>query len=73
MNSEVGCHSLLQGIFPTQESNLGLPHCSQNLYHLSPQGSPFLVVKIVYTLNEVRVRHWCLCNAFPGFQDSQLF
>ena len=23
----VGCHFLLQGILPTQGSNLGLPHC----------------------------------------------
>ena len=36
----MGCHSLLQGIFPTQGSNLGLSHCRQILYHLSPQGSP---------------------------------
>ena len=36
----VGCHFLLQGIFPTQESNPGLPHCRQTLYHLSHQGSP---------------------------------
>ena len=36
----VGCHFLLQEIFPTQESNLGLPHCRQMLYHLSHQGSP---------------------------------
>ena len=28
----------LQWIFPTQGSNLGLPHCRQILYHLSPQG-----------------------------------
>ena len=35
----VGCHSLLQGIFPTQGSNLGLPHCRQTLYHLSHRGS----------------------------------
>ena len=27
--TRVGCHSLLQGIFLTQESNLGLLHCSQ--------------------------------------------
>ena len=27
------------GIFPTQGSNLGLPHCRQTLYHLSHQGS----------------------------------
>ena len=31
----VGYHFLLQGIFPTQGSNSGLPHCKQTLYHLS--------------------------------------
>ena len=31
--------SLLQGIFPTQESNLGLLHCRRILYQLSYQGS----------------------------------
>ena len=39
-NTEVSCHFLLQGIFLTQGSNPGLPHCRQILYHLSPQGSP---------------------------------
>ena len=34
----VGCHFLLQGIFPTQGSNPGLLHCRQTLYHLSHQG-----------------------------------
>ena len=34
-NTGVGGHPLLQGIFPTQGSNLGLPHCRQILYHLS--------------------------------------
>ena len=34
----VGCHFLLQGIFPTQGSNLGLLHCRRILYHLSCQG-----------------------------------
>ena len=28
------------GIFPTQELNLGFPHCKWILYHLSHQGSP---------------------------------
>ena len=37
----VGCHFLLQGIFPTQGLNLGLPHCRQTLYPLSHQGSPW--------------------------------
>ena len=36
----VGTLSLLQGIFPTQESNPGLPHCRRILYHLNYQGSP---------------------------------
>ena len=39
-NIGVGCHSLLQGLFLTQGSNLCLPHCLQTLYHLSHQGSP---------------------------------
>ena len=34
-NAGVGCHSLLQGIFPTQGSNLGPLHYRQMLYHLS--------------------------------------
>ena len=33
------CHFLLQGIFPTQGSNPGLPHCRQMIYRLSHQGS----------------------------------
>ena len=36
----MGSHSLLQGIFLTQGSNPGLPHCRQILYHLSHQESP---------------------------------
>ena len=38
-NTGVGCHFLLQRIFPTQGSNLGLTHCRQMLYHLRHQGS----------------------------------
>ena len=38
----MGCHSLLQRIFPTQGSNPGLQPCSQILYHLSHQRSPQL-------------------------------
>ena len=40
-----GSHSHLQGIFPTLESNLGLPHCRQILYCLSHQESPLKYVK----------------------------
>ena len=35
----VACHTLLQGIFPTEGSNPGLPHCGWILYRLSHQGS----------------------------------
>ena len=38
-NTGVGSHSLLQGIFLTQGSNLDLPHCRQIPYYLSHQGN----------------------------------
>ena len=39
-NTGVGSLSLLQGIFPTQGSNPGLPHCRQILHQVSHKGSP---------------------------------
>ena len=39
-NTGVGCHFLLQRIFPTQGLNLGLPPCRHTLYCLSHQGNP---------------------------------
>ena len=36
-----------RGIFPTQGSNPGLPHCRQILYHLSYQGSALSAKGIV--------------------------
>ena len=44
-NTGVGSLSLLQRIFPTQESNQGLLHYRQILYQLSYQGSPMAFVK----------------------------
>ena len=38
MNIGVGSLSLLWGIFPTQGSHPGLPHCRQILYQLSHRG-----------------------------------
>ena len=43
-NTGVGSHSLLQGIFLTQGSNLGLLHCRQILYCLSHQGSQLQII-----------------------------
>ena len=40
LETRVGSLSLLQGIFPTQVSNPGLPHCRKVFYQLSHKGSP---------------------------------
>ena len=45
---EGGNLSLLQGIFPTQGSNLGLPYCRQILYQLSHKGSPRKLEWVAY-------------------------
>ena len=62
----VGCHALHQGIFPTQGSNPGFPHCRQILYHLSHQGSPlFLIFKkrlFIYLLYFGCVRSFLCCS-----------
>jgi len=44
----VGSLSLLQGIFLTQGSNLGLPHCRRILYQLSHKGSPRILEQVAY-------------------------
>ena len=51
----MGTYSLLQGIFPTQGSNMSLLHCKQILYHLSYQGSKHLLKKISSTLVSVNM------------------
>ena len=47
-NIGMGCYASLQGIFPTQGSNPGLPHCRQILYHLCHQGSPRIQERVAY-------------------------
>ena len=42
----VGCHALLQGIFPTQESNPGLLHYRWILYHLSHQEAHLITIDV---------------------------
>ena len=54
-STRVGCHFLLQGIFPTQGSNPGLPHCRQMLYRLSHQGSR-------YSSKDSSIRHSSICS-----------
>ena len=69
-NTGVGSLSLLQGIFPTQGSNLGLQHCGQILYHLSHKGSPRILEWVAYPFssgssrprNQTRVS--CIAGGF---------
>ena len=58
-NTGVGRLTLLQGIFPTQGSKPGLPHCRWFLYQLTHQGSPQR--KVVIFILTVIVALWFLC------------
>ena len=47
-NTGVGSLSLLQGIFLTQGSNPGLPHCGWIIYQLSHRGNPRILERVAY-------------------------
>ena len=47
-NTGMGSHSLLQGMFPTQGSNPGLPHCRKILHHVSHHGSLRVLEWVAY-------------------------
>ena len=47
-NTRVSCHAFLQGVFPTQGSNPGLPHCRQTLYCPNHKGSPRILEWVAY-------------------------
>ena len=57
-NTGVGSLSLLQGIFPTQGSNPGLPHCRWILYQLSHKGRPKLGVKLLISFSKKLSLSW---------------
>ena len=61
-NTGVGSLSLLQGIFPTQGSNPGLPHCRQILYHLSHKGRPSQHIFSHYMVAWNWVLHACVLS-----------
>ena len=69
-NTGVGCLSLLQGIFPVQRSNSGLPHCKQILYQLSHKGSPQLVGGVCNSLGSVLLHQKFEAIDGPVFQLS---
>ena len=65
-NTGVGCHVLLQGIFPTQGLNPGLPHCRQD----SHQGSSWILEWLSYPFSRgsSHPRNWtrvsCIADGF---------
>ena len=56
------CHFLLQGIFPTQGSNLCLPPYRQTLYHLSHLQKQNHSVRSAFTLKTLRPREKMTCS-----------
>ena len=67
-NTGVGCYTLLQGIFPTQGSNPGLPHCRRILYHLSHQRSPRILEWVAYHVSREssQSRNWIGVSCIAG-------
>ena len=65
-NTGVGSCFLLQGIFPTQGSNPGLPHCRRILYQLSHQGSPG-----GFCLGQTASKKQLPCSPSPPFHLQQ--
>ena len=51
------CYFLLQGIFLTQRSNLGLLQCRQTLYRLGRRGSQWVSAVVMPILRMRRLRH----------------
>ena len=68
-NTGVHCLSLLQGIFPTQGLNPGLPHCRQ-IYQLNHKGSPGIPELVAYPFSSGssrsrnRTRVSCIAGKF---------
>ena len=67
-NTRVCSCSPLQGIFPTQRSNPGLPHCRRILYQMSHQGSPRILEWVAYSFSRrsSRPRYWTRVSCIAG-------
>ena len=67
-NTGVGSFSLLLGIFPTQGSHPGLPHCRQILYQLSHKGSPRILKWVAYPFSKgsSSPRNWTWVSCIAG-------
>ena len=67
-NTGVGSLSLLQGMFPTQESNQGLLHYSWILYQLSHKGSPRILKWLAspFCIGYSQPRNWTGVSCITG-------
>ena len=67
-NTGVSSHSLLPGIFTSQESNTGLLHCRQILYELSHQGRPRILEWVAYPFSSRSSwpRNWTRVSCIAG-------
>ena len=67
-NTGVGSLSLLQGIFPTQGSNPGLPHCRRILYQLNHKDSPRILEWVAYPFSRRSSlpRNWTRVSCIAG-------
>ena len=75
-NTRVGSFFLLQGIFPTQGSNPGFPHCRQ-IYQLSHKGIPRILEWVAYPFSSRSSwpRNWTEVSCIAGrfFTNLQAF
>ena len=67
-NTGVGSLPFLQGFFPTQGSNPGLPHCRWILYQLSHKGSPRILewVACPFSSGSSQPRNWTRASCIEG-------
>ena len=67
-NTGVGSLSLLQGIFPIQGWNQGLPHCRQILYQLSHRKAQELLEWVAYPFSNGSSwpRNWTRVSCIAG-------
>ena len=69
-NTGVGSLCLLQGIFPTQGSNPGLPHCRWILYQLIHKRSPRILQWVDYPFSSRS--SWPRNSGSPALQADSL-
>ena len=68
----MGSCSLLQGIFPTQGSNPGLPHCRRFLDQLSHRGSPRILEWVPHPFSSRSSRPRNQTRVSPALQMDSL-